>query len=147
MHVRTGHVSGINLLLDFEIGIGLNGTSGANGRHARRQVQPRKTVCHIGEGRRRDRIEQVFVHSHQPGHYAVAVQIEHLCVLGKICPRSVAHRLNFSLAEDNRLIFTRGCARPVNDPDVSQRNDRRVDLHEIPDFWRKRLSRCTADHQ
>src|SRR6202034_1643002 len=49
MHPGASHFSGVDRLLEFKVGVGLECSGGANRGHARGKIQTRKTKRHLAE--------------------------------------------------------------------------------------------------
>ncbi len=76
VHLRSGSLSRIDGLLEFEIRIRFERARGSNRGHAARQVQSRKAVSHLSKHPIPHRIKHVVVHPHQPRDHAVPMQIQ-----------------------------------------------------------------------
>ena len=80
--LRPRHFSGVDLLLNLQIGIGLERASGPNRGHAAGQIEPRKAIRHLAINSIAHRIEHVVMHPNQAGDDRVTLQAENLCVFG-----------------------------------------------------------------
>ena len=147
MHFGARHRAGIDSPFKFEIGIGLNRTSGANRGDSARQIQPWEAVSHLSEDHVAHGIKEVVMHADQPRNYGVFMEIEHLGIPGDLGGRGIAHRLNFPLIENDRLIVPRGGPGSIDDAHVCERGNRCIELQKFPHFWRERLPGSTAKHQ
>ena len=119
MHFWPGNFAGVDVLLQFEIGVGLKGAGGADGSHASGKVQSRKAESHFPEDRVAHGIEHVIVHADQAGNDSVLVEVESLSIFGKVGVRGVGDGLDLSLAQDDGLVLARGRARAVDNAHVS----------------------------
>src|ERR1700675_1351453 len=65
----------VNLLLEFKIGVRLERTGGADGRHATSQVETWKADRHLAEDAVTHGIKHMVMHADETGDDTVAVQI------------------------------------------------------------------------
>ena len=144
VHLRPWHLTGIDGFLQFEIGVRLKRSCGANRGYAAGKIKPRKTVSHLAENAAAHGIKHVVVHPHQSRNHAVAMQVEHLRILGHARGGGIADGIDLPLAENESLIFARGSPSAIDDANVRESNDRRVDFDECLDLRRKILRPTNA---
>ena len=85
MHVGTGHLAAVDCALDLQICVRFEGTAGADCRYSGREVEPREAEPHFAKDGVSHGVEEMVVHSHQPGNNRVIVQIQGLEVLRNAC--------------------------------------------------------------
>ena len=139
VNFRAQHLAFVDGLLDFEVGVRLERSGGADRGNAACQIKPRKAVAHLAEDAAAHGIEQVIVHADQAGNHAVTMKVQNLRILGR---SGIRDRDDLSLREDDGLIGPRRSAGPVNHPDVGERDNGRIDLDERFHCGRKGLTEC-----
>ena len=137
--LRTRRLSPINLPLEFKVGVRFERSRGANGGHSSGKIQTREAERHLAEDPISHGVKEMIVHADQAGDDTVAVQVEHLGILGNIRRRAVGDRLDLSFRNDDGLVFPRGRARAVNHAHMGQRHDGSIDRHKAAHVRREGL--------
>ena len=105
--------------------------AGANGGNTSREIQARETVAHLVEEPAAGGIEHMVVHADQAGNHGVAAQVEHGGIIRR-GGRSSSDCLNLAVRNDDGLIFTWSGSGAINHPNVSQHDERRLELYVSP---------------
>ena len=141
MNLRPRCLARVNVPLDLKIGVRLKRTGGADRRHSGSKIKPRKAIRHLTINPIPHGIKHVIMHPDEPGNYRVAMQIEHLGVLGNVRLSSAAYEPNLPIRQHNGLVILRPGASAINYPHMLQRNNRRIHLDELFDLRRERLGK------
>ncbi len=129
VHLGSGGLARLDPLAHFEIRVRLDRPGRADRRHTAREVETREAERHLGEGPASGRIEEVVVHPDEPREHGAAVQVENLRILRHVRRVGLLDRTDHALLQDDRLVLASGSPGAIDDADVRQRDDRRIDLH------------------
>lgn len=132
VHFRARHAARIDHLLEIEVGLNFQATTGARRGHTTRQIQARKTeaVPTIQRNAAARQIKQMFVHSDQARDHCMIGQIEALRSSRDSDVAGIAHSLNLAVRDHDGLIlaFRRACS--IDDADVRESDYRRAYAQE-----------------
>ena len=141
MNFRPRCLARVNVPLDLKIGVRLKRTGGADRRHSGSKIKPRKAIRHLPINPIPHGIKHVIMHPDEPGNYRVAMQIEHLGVLGNVRVSSAAYGPNLPIRQHQSLVLLRRGVSAINYPHMLQRDNRRIHLDELFDLRRERLGK------
>jgi hypothetical protein len=132
MHLRAGHAACVDHLLDVQVGVRFERARRAGGSYSAGQVQAGEThaVLDIERHTASGRIEQVLVHADQTGHHCVTRQVQARCAIGNLGLGAGAECLNAAAGDHDGLLFQRRRTRAIDDADVFQGDDGRIDRDE-----------------
>ncbi len=126
IHVRSGHLSGIDPALYLEISEAFNVTGCPQCGDAGRQVKPGCGVGNLGDEKARLQdlaivitiekggVVKMIMHAHQSGDYRVAVKVKNLGIARSLRRSCWADRLYLSSGNNDGLIVLRRRAGAVN---------------------------------
>ena len=125
------HSPRVDLFLDLQIGVRLQGTGGADRSHASRKIKTWKTETHLSEDHIAHGIKHVVMHADKARNHGVAVQVEHLGFPRYTYRRGVSDSRDFSFEYHDGLVFARTCAGAINDACMSQSHNRSIYFYKI----------------
>ena len=140
VHVRPRRVAPLDLRFEIQLRIRTHAARRADRGHTAAQVQPRVAVVALNRplGAVRE-VERVIVHPDEAGNHRVSGEIHHP---GTRRSRHGSNGLNVPARNHDRLVTGGRCAGAVDQPDMGERHDRRIDRDIRP--YRVRGRRCLA---
>src|SRR5208282_4867127 len=147
INARSWHLLRVNSALDLQVTVRLHAPRRTHCGHASRQVEPRRCVGDLGNEQPRlanlsvDNLHsegvgvvQMIVHPNQTRDHSVAGAFHLLRTRRNLGGRGWADGLYLAICDHDRLVVLRRCTRSIDDSDVVENEEWRIDSYEFRDI-------------